>query len=121
MTEAQASLLQQYAASHRHPVNRRCHHIGIPLIVGVTPLLLAGLWSPAFLIASAAVFCLGWSLQFLGHWFEGQPPEFLRNWRFLFVGVRWWLIEMRGNPAAVDPDSGAPSGPADVTPQKLTH
>jgi uncharacterized membrane protein YGL010W len=96
MTEVQTSLLQQYAASHQHPVNRWCHHVGIPLIVSASPLLLAGLWHPAFFIASAATFCLGWALQFLGHWFEGQPPEFLRNWRFLFVGVRWWLLEMRG-------------------------
>ena len=37
-----------------------------------------------------ALFVLGWILQFIGHAFEGKPPEFFSDWRFLFVGVRWW-------------------------------
>ncbi len=31
-----------------------------------------------------------------GHAFEGKPPEFMHDWRFLFVGLRWWLAKMRG-------------------------
>jgi hypothetical protein len=27
---------------------------------------------------------------------EGQPPEFFKDWRFLFVGVRWWMAKMSG-------------------------
>ena len=27
---------------------------------------------------------------------EGKPPELMKDWRFLFVGVRWWLAKMRG-------------------------
>jgi hypothetical protein len=34
--------------------------------------------------------------QFVGHAFEGKPPEFFRDWRFLFVGLRWWVAKMRG-------------------------
>jgi len=36
------------------------------------------------------MFLIGWTFQFVGHWFEGKPPEFFRDWRFLFVGLRWW-------------------------------
>jgi hypothetical protein len=31
-----------------------------------------------------------------GHAFEGKPPEFLHDWRFLFVGLRWWVAKIRG-------------------------
>jgi uncharacterized membrane protein YGL010W len=37
------------------------------------------------------LFFLGWLFQFLGHAFEGKPPEFFKDWRFLFVGLQWWL------------------------------
>jgi hypothetical protein len=35
-------------------------------------------------------------LQFIGHFVEGKPPEFFKDWRFLFVGLRWWLAKLRG-------------------------
>jgi uncharacterized membrane protein YGL010W len=50
-----------------------------------------GLWKAALLL-----FVVGWIFQFAGHWFEGKPPEFLRDWRFLFVGLRWWAAKIRG-------------------------
>jgi uncharacterized membrane protein YGL010W len=82
--------IAQYEQSHQHPVNRRCHQLGIPLIVssglGVLPALF---WPPLGWLLGA-LFVLGWSLQFLGHVFERKPPEFFKDWRFLFVGVRWW-------------------------------
>ena len=65
--------IAQYASSHQHPVNRLCHTLGIPTI------LLSVLVS-----------------QFIGHAFEGKPPEFFSDWRFLFVGVRWWWAKIRG-------------------------
>jgi uncharacterized membrane protein YGL010W len=89
-------LVAQYASSHQHPVNRLCHTIGIPLIVislagfGASAFI-AGAWKPAL-----ALFVGGWVFQFVGHAFEGKPPEFLHDWRFLFVGVRWWLAKVRG-------------------------
>ena len=43
-----------------------------------------------------AAFLVGWALQFIGHAFEGKQPEFFHDWRFLFVGVRWWWAKMRG-------------------------
>ena len=89
--------IRQYASSHQNPVNRICHTIGIPLIAASIPLALAsplvsGLW-----ILPASLFVIGWILQFIGHWFEGKPPEFFSDWRFLLVGLRWWVAKMRGN------------------------
>ena len=88
--------IARYGRSHEHPVNRLCHTIGIPLIVLSLPLLLAalvvpGLWRPAL-----ALFVIGWIFQFVGHAFEGKPPEFFHDWRFLFVGLRWWVAKIRG-------------------------
>jgi uncharacterized membrane protein YGL010W len=42
------------------------------------------------------LFVAGWILQFVGHYFEGRPPEFFRDWRFLFVGLRWWIKKFVG-------------------------
>ncbi|MCP5144437.1 MAG: DUF962 domain-containing protein [Gammaproteobacteria bacterium] len=88
--------IARYARSHQHPVNRFCHTLGIPLIVVSLVMALAapavdGLWQFAL-----ALFIGGWVLQFIGHWFEGKPPEFFSDWRFLFVGLRWWLAKVRG-------------------------
>ena|SRR5437899_1278138 len=88
--------IARYATSHQHPVNRMCHTLGIPLIVVSLAMLVAslailGLWKWAL-----SVFVVGWVFQFVGHAFEGKPPEFLHDWRFLFVGLRWWVAKMRG-------------------------
>jgi len=88
--------IAQYATSHQHPVNRLCHTLGIPLIVisivwsAIAWFVSAPLWIPATL------FVAGWALQFIGHAFEGKLPEFFHDWRFLFVGLRWWVAKMRG-------------------------
>jgi uncharacterized membrane protein YGL010W len=89
-------LVAQYASGHQHPINRLCHTIGIPmiviaLVVLVSSLFVAGAWK-----LGLALFVIGWVFQYVGHAFEGKPPEFFHNWRFLFVGVRWWLAKIRG-------------------------
>lgn len=86
----------KYQRSHQHPVNRLCHTYGIPTILISVALFAAGflrhrLWWWAF-----ALFGFGWLLQFIGHAFEGKPPEFFHDWRFLFVGVRWWWAKING-------------------------
>jgi uncharacterized membrane protein YGL010W len=86
----------QYSDSHQHPVNRLCHTIGIPLIAVSLVLFVAALVAPGLLIPAIALFVAGWTLQFIGHAFEGKPPEFFRDWRFLFVGLRWWVAKIRG-------------------------
>ncbi|MEE9207002.1 MAG: DUF962 domain-containing protein [Gemmatimonadota bacterium] len=88
--------VEEYATSHQNPVNRFFHTLGIPLIVLsivllATAIFVAGLWPYAL-----GLFVLGWIFQFVGHAFEGKPPEFLRDWRFLFVGLRWWFAKIRG-------------------------
>jgi uncharacterized membrane protein YGL010W len=88
--------LTQYAASHQHPVNRVCHTIGIPLVVS-SLLLLPLFWlAPQLWALPVGLFVVGWIFQFVGHAFEGKPPEFMTDWRFLFVGVRWWLAKVQG-------------------------
>ena len=86
----------QYAQSHRHPVNRFCHTLGIPLIVLSLPLFVAAFFVGRLWLLATALFVIGWVFQFVGHAVEGKPPEFFRDWRFLFVGVRWWIAKMRG-------------------------
>jgi uncharacterized membrane protein YGL010W len=81
-----------YEGSHRQPVNRACHALGIPMIL-VSLIVLAGsLLSPRLWAWGVGLFVAGWSLQLVGHAFEGRRPEFLRDWRFLLVGARWWWM-----------------------------
>ncbi len=86
----------QYAESHQHPVNRFCHTVGIPLIALSVPLFVAAAFVPGFWKVPLAMFVVGWLFQFAGHAVEGKPPEFLRDWRFLFVGLRWWVAKVQG-------------------------
>ena len=88
--------IEEYSQAHVHPVNKRCHTIGIPLIVislVILPLVIINLslWR-LFVI----LFVTGWVFQFIGHYFEKKPPEFFRDWRFLFVGLRWWTRKTFG-------------------------
>ena len=88
--------IAQYGSSHQHPVNRFCHTLGIPLIALSLPLFVVALLVHGFWPVPLALFVVGWSFQFVGHAFEGKPPEFFHDWRFLLVGLRWWAAKMRG-------------------------
>lgn len=88
--------IARYGRSHEHPVNRLCHTIGIPLIALSLPLLLGALFLPALWRWALLLFVVGWGFQLVGHAFEGKPPEFLHDWRFLLVGLRWWVAKVRG-------------------------
>lgn len=92
--------VERYATSHQHPVNRACHTLGIPLIVISIGLFALGFFSHRFWHYAWALFLVGWIFQFVGHIFEGKPPEFFRDWRFLFVGVRWWWAKIQGKERA---------------------
>jgi uncharacterized membrane protein YGL010W len=88
--------IEEYSHSHEHPINRLTHSVGIPMIalsILMVPFcfFIFGLWR-----ATLALFVIGWMLQFVGHYFEGKPPEFFKDWRFLFVGLRWWLRKVIG-------------------------
>ena len=88
--------IARYATSHQHPINRFCHTIGIPLIAASLPLFGAALFIHRLWPLPAIMFVVGWILQFVGHAVEGKPPEFFRDWRFLLVGLRWWVAKLRG-------------------------
>ena len=88
--------ISQYAESHQNPVNRFCHTVGIPMIAISIPLFLAGFFVAGLWKLALGLFVLGWVFQFVGHAVEGKPPEFFRDWRFLFVGLRWWFAKVRG-------------------------
>ena len=88
--------IAQYSTSHQNPVNRICHTIGIPLIVLSLAFLIASIFVHRLWPIALGLFVVGWAFQFIGHAFEGKPPEFLSDWRFLLVGTRWWAAKMRG-------------------------
>jgi len=88
--------ISQYSQSHQHPVNRFCHTLGIPLIALSLPLAVIALFVGGFWPVPLALFLVGWIFQFVGHAFEGKPPEFFHDWRFLLVGLRWWIAKIRG-------------------------
>lgn len=77
--------IDNYKSKHRHPLNKLCHAIGIPIIVISLPLFFFS-WRWAL-----ALFFLGWVLQFVGHAIEGNQPAFFRNPVYLLVGP-WWLV-----------------------------
>ena len=88
--------IEEYSESHQNPVNKWTHTFGIPMIavsVLLIPLcfFVAGAWRIAL-----GLFVAGWILQFIGHAFEGKPPEFFKDYRFLFVGLRWWFKKTFG-------------------------
>jgi uncharacterized membrane protein YGL010W len=88
--------IAEYSRAHQNQVNKRLHLIGIPTVVvslillGLSPFL-RGLWQWAL-----ALFIIGWTFQFVGHAFEGKPPEFFKDWRYLLVGLRWWFAKLSG-------------------------
>jgi uncharacterized membrane protein YGL010W len=87
--------IDDYSQSHQNKINQITHKIGIPMIAVsilliLPSFLMAGVWKLAL-----GLFVIGWVLQFIGHYFEGKPPEFLKDPRFLFVGLRWWFAKLR--------------------------
>jgi uncharacterized membrane protein YGL010W len=88
--------IHRYSLSHQHPVNRFCHTIGIPMIVVAIVLFAIGFAVRPLWPWALGLFIAGWTFQFVGHFVEGKPPEFFHDWRFLFVGVRWWVAKIRG-------------------------
>lgn len=88
--------IEEYSHAHEHPVNKLTHSFGIPMIVLSILLVPVSFFVTNLWMAAAALFVVGWILQFIGHYFEGKPPEFMKDWRFLLVGTRWWLKKVIG-------------------------
>lgn len=87
--------VEEYSQGHQHPVNKVMHTIGIPMIALSLPLFIVAIFVRGFWIVPVLMFVVGWILQFVGHYFEGKPPEFFKDWRFLFVGLRWWFSKVK--------------------------
>lgn len=79
------SFIENYKAKHQHPLNKLMHSVGIPLIVISLPWFFFN-WRWAL-----TLFVIGWILQFVGHFIEGNQPAFFRNPVYLLVGP-WWLL-----------------------------
>jgi len=88
--------IDEYSESHQHPVNRLMHTLGIPMIAVSLLLIVPSFFVPGLWRIALLLFVAGWILQFIGHWFEGKPPEFFKDYRFLFVGLRWWKKKVFG-------------------------
>jgi uncharacterized membrane protein YGL010W len=88
--------IAQYATSHQNRINRACHTLGIPIILLSLLVFAASILRHRLWPYGLGLFGMGWILQFVGHAFEGKPPEFFQDWRFLFVGVRWWWAKVSG-------------------------
>lgn len=88
--------ISEYSKSHEHPINRLTHKIGIPMIAIAILLIPLAFFIEGFWKIPLALFIIGWIFQFVGHGFERKPPEFFKDWRFLFVGLRWWIKKTFG-------------------------
>lgn len=88
--------VERYSQSHKNPINRALHTVGIPMIALSLPLFLVALLVEGFWKIPTFLFVVGWIFQFVGHAFEGKPPEFIKDPRFLLVGLRWWFAKVRG-------------------------
>ena len=83
--------LAAYEQSHRHPVNRALHAIGIPLIVlsgcvALSPWRPFG-WSRMVMLGT---FVGGWGLLFVGHAIEGNRPAVLSDPSAIPAALKWW-------------------------------
>ncbi len=88
--------IEEYSHAHEHPINRLTHKFGIPMIALSLLLVIPSIFIGRLWIIALSLFIVGWILQFIGHYFEGKPPEFMKDWRFLFVGLRWWIKKTFG-------------------------
>lgn len=89
-----------YEATHRHPVNRKLHIAGIPLILaGAGGLLVSPPLSPPW-AASASSFAFGWALNIIGHSvFEKNRPAFADDPLSFIAGPVWDAQQLLGRGA----------------------
>jgi uncharacterized membrane protein YGL010W len=85
LNEDWSRLFEKYRQDHQHPMNKRCHRIGIPLILSSIPVGATIIGLPL----AATMFTVGWGFQFAGHFFEGKKPSFVDDKRSLLIGAMW--------------------------------
>lgn len=89
-------LLAIYVADHQNPTNKRLHMFGIPAVFVAVLLWLAAPFVPGAWLWAAILTVIGVALQMIGHRFEGKPPSATSDWRFLLIGIGWWVRYMLG-------------------------
>lgn len=99
-TRSMQDWILEYERGHRNPKNRFCHSFGIPIVATSVALAPVSIFVPALRPVALVLFIVGWAFQFAGHAFEGTKPEFFKDWRFLFVGLRWWFMKTLGRGAS---------------------
>lgn len=82
-----SDLMRKYDGDHQDPRNQACHRVGIPLIAASLPIGATLIGLPL----ATGMFTVGWTFQFVGHFFEGKKPSFVDDKRQLVVGFLWWL------------------------------
>ncbi len=86
-----------YEQTHQHPVNRKLHIVGIPLILGgAGGLLFFPAYRPLWAV-SAASFGVGWVLNIVGHAvFEKNAPAFADDPLSFLAGPVWDAQQLMG-------------------------
>ncbi len=90
LNEEWSRLFAQYRLDHQHPMNKRLHRVGIPLILSSIPVAATLVGLPL----AATLFTVGWGFQFAGHFFEGKKPSFVDDKRALLIGAMWYLDQI---------------------------
>jgi uncharacterized membrane protein YGL010W len=105
--------MRAYDADHQHPINKKCHLVGVPLIVASLPVI------PANPPVGLSMFGVGWTIQFVGHAFERKRPSFTRDWRYLLIGPVWvtneWVEILTGVRMYEPPPAQTIEAPANGT------
>ena len=88
--------IEFYDQTHRDPVNRALHTVGIPMIVGgFLGMLAAPRWTPPWWIANGS-WTVGWALNFVGHGaYEKGAPAFADDPLSFVAGPVWDFIRLR--------------------------
>ena len=86
-----------YEATHKDPMNRRLHIIGIPLIVGgAAGLLIFPSYTPPWAFA-AGTFAGGWVLNIVGHaLYEKNAPAFADDPLSFIAGPVFDVVQLKG-------------------------
>lgn len=87
--------IAEYSLAHQNRINQITHQFGIPMIALSILLIVPSIFVGRLWMIALGLFIVGWILQFIGHYFEGKPPEFFKDWRFLLVGLRWWFAKLK--------------------------
>ncbi|MBZ0122165.1 MAG: DUF962 domain-containing protein [Sandaracinaceae bacterium] len=84
-----------YEQTHQDGVNRALHTVGIPMILGgAIGLLIAPSYTPPWWAANAS-WSIGWTLNFVGHAFEGKSPAFAADPLSFVAGPVWDFMRLR--------------------------